>query len=134
MLNSRKVDGSTNKFPIVSTREYLFDAAFTLCVGICGEAEVPLERIAAALRRPAFTPTLGRRSCPIARPLLETETPIEALDALDALSRFEPLGGPIYTEGNLISDKLILLRDVPSYGDERCFNTRRVYLHREEKS
>lgn len=33
VLAARKVDGSANKNPVVSHREYLFDAAFTVAVG-----------------------------------------------------------------------------------------------------
>jgi len=134
VLKARKVDGSTNKYPVVSEREYLFESAFTVAIGARADGAVTLRSIAAGLRQPAFTPSLGRRSCPLARPLLETPEPIEAADAMAALSDVAPVGGPVYTEGDLVSDKPLLLRDVPSYGDRRQFNTRRIYLHREDPS
>jgi CRISPR system Cascade subunit CasD len=134
VLRARKVDGSTNKYPVVSEREYLFEAAFTVAIGARADAAVTLASIALGLRRPAFTPSLGRRSCPLARPLLETPEPIEATDAKAALAGIAPVGGPIYTEGDLVSDKPLLLRDVPNYGDRRQFNNRRIYLHREDPS
>ena len=33
ILDARKVDGTANKNPVVSRREYLFDAAFTVAIG-----------------------------------------------------------------------------------------------------
>ncbi|MBV5272585.1 MAG: type I-E CRISPR-associated protein Cas5/CasD [Lamprocystis purpurea] len=127
VLDARKVDGSANKNPVVSSREYLFDAAFTVAVGTRAEASFGLERIAEALRRPRFTPVLGRRSCPIARPLLEHAEPIEATDALAALAQVPPVGGVIYSEGKVDGDHDMPIRDVPSYGRIRQFGTRRVY-------
>ena len=127
VLDARKVDGSVNKNPVVSRREYLFDAAFTVAVGTRPEAVFGLERISEALRRPRFTPVLGRRSCPIARPLLECAEPIEAADALAALARVPPGGGPIYVEGQVEGSQDMPIRDVPSYGRIRQFGTRRVY-------
>lgn len=134
VLDARKVDGSTNKFPVQSQREYLFDAAFTVAVGSRINARIALTRIAEALQCPRFTPVLGRRSCPITRPLLEQADPVGATDAKAALALFPPSGGLIYTEGDLISEQPVSIRDVPEYGRHRQFATRRLYLHREEES
>lgn len=134
VLDARKVDGSTNKFPIQSQREYLFDAAFTVAISARPHAEFTLPRIADALRRPRYTPVLGRRSCPITRPLLESTEPVEAADAKAALAQFPPVGGIIYTEGALVSEQPVAMRDVPQYGRHRQFATRRLYLHGEEGS
>lgn len=131
VLAARKVDGSVNKNPVVSRREYLFDAAFTVAIEERVDAPIVLESIAEALRRPAFTPVLGRRSCPITRPLLDGEL-VEARDAKSALSSAEPAGGTLYAEGDLISDQPVQLRDLPLYGDKRQFGTRRVYVHKED--
>jgi CRISPR system Cascade subunit CasD len=134
VLDARKVDGSTNKFPVQSQREYLFDATFTVAVGATPHAAWTLAQIATALQRPRFTPVLGRRSCPLARPLLEQSEPVEAIDAKAALAQFAPNGGLIYAEGGLVSEQAISLRDVPSDGRQRQFATRRVYLHREDET
>ena len=128
IMDARKVDGSVNKFPIVSRREYLFDAAFTVVVGSKSNASVSLEHIAEALRRPCYTPTLGRRSCPLTRPLLEGQ--IEAVNALTALSQTEPAGGLIYSEAEK-SGQPMRIRDVPLHGKTRQFATRLIYLHKE---
>jgi CRISPR system Cascade subunit CasD len=130
VLAARKVDGSANKNPVVSRREYLYDAAFTVAVGEKSGASVKLESIADALRRPAFTPALGRRSCPIARPLLDGNV-IEVDDAKACLASVPPHGGMIYAEGDWVSDQPMQMRDVPMRGRTRQFGTRRVYVHKE---
>lgn len=131
VLAARKVDGSANKNPVVSRREYLFDAAFTVAIGEKSGASVSLEAIAHALRRPCFTPALGRRACPIARPLLECG-PVDAADARTVLANTHPAGGMIYAEGEWASDQPMQIRDVPMHGRHRQFGTRQVYVHKEE--
>lgn len=128
VMDARKVDGKANKFPVVSRREYLFDAAFTVAVGSKPGASVTLTQLADALRHPLYTPSLGRRSCPLARPLLEGE--LEAEDALAALTKTTPAGGLVYSETQA-SDQPLRLRDVPLHGHKRQFGTRLVYLHKE---
>jgi CRISPR system Cascade subunit CasD len=131
VLAARKVDGSANKNPVVSRREYLFDATFTVAVGEKSGASVSLEAIAHALRRPCFTPVLGRRACPIARPLLECG-PVDVADAKTALANIHPTGGLIYAEGEWGADQPMQIRDVPMHGRHRQFGTRQVYVHKEE--
>lgn len=126
--DARKVDGSVNKHPIVSRREYLFDAAFTVAVGSKPDAPISLAELAEALRRPLYTPSLGRRACPPARPLLEGLC--EAENALAALAQATPAGGLIYSESD-ISEQSVRLRDVPMHGHTRQFGTRLIYLHKE---
>ena len=132
VLDARKVDGSSSKFPVVSRREYLYDAAFTVAVGQRANATIGLDRISATLLRPRYTPSLGRRSCPIARPLLDLVSPVEADDALQALARVSPVGGTIYAEAELPSDYPIEIRDVPIHRQKRQFGTRRVFVHKED--
>ncbi len=131
VLAARKVDGSANKNPVVSRREYLFDAAFTVAIGEKPGAPVTLESIAYALRRPCFTPVLGRRACPITRPLLEAG-PGDAADAKAALANALPRGGMIYAEGEWGSEQPMRIRDVPMHGRHRQFGTRQVYVHKED--
>jgi CRISPR system Cascade subunit CasD len=131
VLDARKVDGSANKNAVESRREYLFDAAFTVAIGETQNAPVTLSAVADALLRPCFTPVLGRRSCPITRPLLDGPL-VEAIDAKAALASALPVGGLIYAEGDLISTQPLRIRDVPMYGRHRQFGTRQVFLHKEE--
>ncbi|MGF1545922.1 MAG: type I-E CRISPR-associated protein Cas5/CasD [Thiotrichales bacterium] len=132
VMDARKVDGSANKFPVVSRREYLFDAAFTVAVGGREGARYTLDQLAVALCSPCYTPSLGRRSCPPTRPLLDGE-PVEAGDALDALRQVSGHGELIYSESEE-SLQPLRLRDVPLHGRHRQFGTRVVYLHKETPS
>jgi CRISPR system Cascade subunit CasD len=128
VLFARKVDGSRNEYPIVSRREYLYDAAFTVAAGEHPGAPVSLTAIAEGLRRPRYTPVLGRRSCPLARPLFASWQ--EGPDAKAALDAVPPSSGLIYAEGEgLTSPRLMHIRDVPMHGRQRKFATRRVYVH-----
>ncbi|MDP1903984.1 MAG: type I-E CRISPR-associated protein Cas5/CasD [Pseudomonadota bacterium] len=126
---ARKVDGSVNKNPVVSRREYLFDAAFTVALGERSGGAVNLDTVAAAIKRPRYTPTLGRRSCPLSRPLYEGWA--EADDAKAALRQLSG-GGVIYAEGEaLANNRPLQIRDVPMHTRKRQFGTRQVYVHAE---
>ena len=127
VLNARKVDGSTNKYPVVSRREYLFDAVFTVAVGVRAESDITIEQLINAVKRPLYTPSLGRRSCPMTRPLYEST--LNASDGKDAL-RVVAGCGLIYSEGAALANARPLeIRDVPMHSRHRQFGTRRVYVH-----
>lgn len=131
VMNARKVDGKAKEFPVVSRREYLFDAAFTVAVGAKPGATFTMEMIAASLRRPVYTPSLGRRACPPTRPLFDGY--VEAADGVEALQKVSGSGLLIYSE-NPASDQPLRLRDVPLHGKKRQFGTRLVYLHKNKES
>lgn len=134
VCDARKVDGSKSEYPVVSYREYLHDAAFTVVVMEKPNAAYPLERLTRALRQPLYTPVLGRRSCPLARPLLERGEAVEADNAKSALAQIPPGHGLIYAEGDALANgKPLPLRDVPLYGRYRQFGTRRIYVHGSEQ-
>lgn len=134
VLDARKVDGSVNKNPVVSQREYLYDAAFTVAIEEKPGAAYSLERLAQALRRPVYTPVLGRRSCPLSRPLVDSESWIEAADAKTALSQIPPGRGLIYAEGEALANTQPLpIRDVPMHGHHRLFSVRQIYIHAPER-
>lgn len=128
VMDARKVDGKVNKFPVVSRREYLYDAAFTVAVGAKPDAPLTLDTIAEALRRPLYTPTLGRRACPPTRPVFDGEA--EAANGVEALRGASGGGTLIYSESQE-SGQPLRLRDVPLHGNKRQFGTRIVYLHKE---
>ena len=76
---------------ILSRRDYLTDARFTVCLRARSDgAEPPLERLREALRRPELTPYLGRKSCPAGLPFMPSI--VEADDALAALAAYAPFG------------------------------------------
>jgi len=128
VLDARKVDGSVNKNPVVSRREYLCDAVFTVLLWERNHAEVTLDRIKQALCRPVFTPFLGRRSCPISVPLFA-----DILNVSDLLAAFEsltPQGGVIYSDEPLNAKNSVMrLRDEPVHERKRQFASRKIFIH-----
>lgn len=111
---------------IQTWREYLFDAAYTVAVWNAQEAAITLDALEEAVKTPIFTPYLGRRSCPLARPLFAAR--ITAENANAALRQLESSGGTIYSEeqGPV---RTIRLRDVPLIRQPRQFATRNVYVY-----
>jgi CRISPR system Cascade subunit CasD len=123
-----------NPNPVVSRREYLYDAHFTVAVGQREPAAYTLETIASHLRKPVYTPSLGRRSCPLARPLLDAENYlIEAESGIAALAQVLPLGGLIYAETDAQERNPIVVRDLPMHRKKRMFATRKVYVHKQSE-
>ncbi|MFQ5481036.1 MAG: type I-E CRISPR-associated protein Cas5/CasD [Thermodesulfobacteriota bacterium] len=129
IMDARRVDGKAGKFPIISRREYLCNAVFTLALEFCDGARFSLEDVATAIQRPRYTPFLGRRSCPLGRPLYEGV--VQAKGLLNALSKTAPFAGTIYDEG-VKGPNRIVVRDVPMPGPSRKFTTREVYIHQQE--
>lgn len=123
---ARKVDGSANKNPIVSRREYLCDASFTVAIRSSLKKLFSLDDIEAAIKKPFYTPFLGRRACPVSRPLYEMRVVADSF--ISALQRTEPSKGLIYSDVNENSDGQLQMRDVP-LSRHRQFATRRVYIH-----
>jgi CRISPR system Cascade subunit CasD len=139
--DARKVDGKPNKNPVQSYRWYLFDSLFTVAVEETKNATITLDVIEGKIRKPVYTPFLGRRSCSLNRPLLDSaDSPagkiIEAASAKEvlALSGGE-MGTVLYTEcKELSSNQILRVRDVPVYGKTRKFTTRDVYVHAEREA
>jgi CRISPR system Cascade subunit CasD len=133
VLDARKVGGKVNEHPVVSRREYLVPAGagsgFSVAVWETQFAEVALSQLVQAIRRPVFTPFLGRRACPLARPLYESE--LEAIDAVAALAQVPPVGGTIYCEEGSPDLPQMRVRDEPIISRPRQFESRRVYIHKQ---
>jgi len=128
VLEARKVNGKPNENPVVSRREYLFDASFTVTVGEREGAKIGLDMLAESVRQPRYTPSLGRRSCPLARPLFDSWR--EAANGIEALKQVPPAHGVIYGEGRAVAnDRPMPIRDVPQHGRHRKFGTRWVYVY-----
>jgi CRISPR system Cascade subunit CasD len=125
--HARKVDGKPRPEAIVSRREYLCDAEFTLALAFVENADYDLERVEQAIRKPVYTPFLGRRSCPIQRPLYEAV--INAESAQAALSKIEPYHGTLYSETELDGGTPMVTRDQPLFATKvRQFNNRKIYI------
>ncbi len=125
--HARKVDGKPRTEAIVSRREYLCDAEFTLALAFAENAGYGLERVKQAIQKPVYTPFLGRRSCPIQRPLYEAV--VNAENAQAALSQIEPYHGTIYSELELDGGTPLMVRDQPLFVTAvRQFNNRKIYI------
>lgn len=130
VLEARKVSGKARNDAIVSEREYLCDAEFTLALAFYPDATYNLEKIKKALAKPKYTPFLGRRSCPIQTPLLlpEEQSVVSAESLEDALKKISPFKGTIYSELKLPGSSPIRIRDTPMLTRARQFSTRWVYI------
>lgn len=126
VLDARKVDGAPRKDAIISHREYLCDAEFSLALGFRNNAVFSLEKVKDAIQKPHYTPSLGRRSCPIQRPLFETI--VAAENAQEALTQIEPKQGTLYSEQKLQGSAPMQIRDVPIQDPVRQFATRTIYI------
>jgi CRISPR system Cascade subunit CasD len=111
---------------IQTWREYWQDACYTVAIWATVDAPIALDDIEKALNRPLFTPVLGRRSCPLARPLFHTR--LSAESALLALAQSTETCGTIYSEEENDDAILIKKRDVPIIRQPRQFASRFLYM------
>ena len=131
VLEPRTVKGPPRKGPVVSHREYWCDAQYTVLLTVSDDARWTLKQIRDALKKPVYTPFLGRRSCPISRPLFEAE--VEAVDFEAAFALIDPGAGVIYSEESPSGEStLYRLRDVPLHGRKRQFASREIHLYQQE--
>jgi len=127
----KEYQGMKQNETIQTWREYLQDAKSTVCfsvvIWLTEHAIISLDELVSAVNKPIYTPFLGRRSCPITRPLFEGR--ISEENEHRALASFEPVGGIVYSE--LLDDTKprLLIRDVPIAGRKRQFGTRLISVH-----
>lgn len=132
ILKARKVSGKPNEYPVESRREYLCDAIYTILIQEKADALYSLGKIKQAIKQPVYTPFLGRRSCPLSRPLLVEI--VSAVDFKQAFDLIEPVGGVIYSEEKLDgNDALWRMRDEPVYTRKRQFASRKMFIHSPSK-
>lgn len=112
---------------IQTWREYLLDAHFTVAVWNHTDAVVRLDDIELSVKKPFFTPYLGRRSCPISRPLFETR--IKAANPLSALQQITPNAGIIYSDEGDDSVRRFRVRDIPLVRQPRQFASRNIFVY-----
>lgn len=138
VLGARRVSGKPGDNPVQSWRDYLCDAQFTVALDVANDGPFTSERLAESVRRPHYTPSLGRRSCPPAQPLFVRL--VEALDVHDALAKVPPYGGAVYAEvpreGDASSTLVnrLRIRDVRVASPSRQFVTRFVCFYPEESN
>lgn len=111
---------------IQTWREYWQDASYTVAVWNHENAAISLSAIEQAIKQPKYTPVLGRRSCPLARPLFEAKLTAES--ALNALAQTGNNTGTIYSDEYSESAISLKKRDVPIIHQPRQFATRTVYM------
>ena len=111
---------------IQTWREYLYDAEFTIVLWNHTNAALHIDQIESAVKQPLFTPYLGRRSCPISRPLFEAR--LQSPDILTAFNEIQPIGGTLYSEEK-IGERLKRVRDVPLIQQPRQFAGRNLYVY-----
>jgi len=111
---------------IQTWREYWQDACYTVAVWNNPGAVVLLAEIAQAVKQPIYTPVLGRRSCPLARPLFETL--LSAESALSALAQIGRNQGTVYSEENSAGAIPLKKRDVPIIHQPRQFASRTLFM------
>lgn len=125
--HARKVDGKPRPEAIVSRREYLCDAEFSLALSFTEDAGYGLERVKQDIQKPIYTPFLGRRSCPIQSPLYEAV--INAENPQAALSQIAPYHGTLYSELELDGGTPMMVRDQPLFiSHVRQFNNRKIFI------
>lgn len=125
VLEARKVNGKPRDNAILSSREYICDAQFTIVIAL-RNCEIKLDELSEAVRCPIYTPVLGRKSCPLYRPLYETEIKADSLRA--ALSQVAPGRGVIYSDEPMDGASILTIRDVPLPSRLREFASRKVYV------
>ena len=129
VLDGRKVDGKSRDQAILSYREYLNDAEFTLILDFKEDADYNLNEIKKAIYKPIFTPFLGRRSCPLHRPLFEKI--IRAKNIKEILKELSDNPGVIYSENQDIGGVPMQIRDIPIKDTVRRFANRTIYIQGE---
>ena len=112
---------------IQTWREYLCDAMFTVVIWLTPQAKMTLQMLEDAVRKPHYTPYLGRRSCPLTHPLFLGACQAQNLQV--ALSNYGPTTGDIYSEepvGEHFSK--FTVRDEPLIALPRQFASREWYV------
>ncbi|HED00834.1 MAG TPA: type I-E CRISPR-associated protein Cas5/CasD [Proteobacteria bacterium] len=120
--------GSLKSHETIQTwREYLLDTQFTVAVWNHEGAVITIDDIEKRIKQPFFTPYLGRRSCPLTRPLFEKR--LMAASPINALASITPQGGTIYSDEGEDNTRKFRVRDVPLIRQPRQFASRNVYVH-----
>lgn len=134
--DARKKQGSLKmNDTIITRREYLYDASFTVAVWtpVLQQHHYTLSQISEAVQWPLYTPYLGRRSCPLSRPLFSSVQSAE--NPIAALSRGVPGSGAIYSEEPLTgSERCLSVRDEPIIHLPRQFARRSWFVIQGEEN
>lgn len=114
---------------IQTWREYLCDVCFTVAVWLTPGATLQMRELICAVQKPHFTPYLGRRSCPMTRPLYVAIC--RAVDPKVALDQHQPAEGIIYSEVAVdVNNGRFRVRDEPIVNLPRQFAAREWFVLR----
>lgn len=112
---------------IQTWREYILDAHFTVALWNQPDAVIRLDDLESAVKQPFFTPYMGRRCCPLTRPLFEKR--LVAANPCDGLREIAPHAGTIYSEEGDETIRRFRLRDVPIVRQPRQFASRNIFVY-----
>lgn len=116
---------------IITRREYLCDAHFTLAVWAQSVENKILDILETAVKHPIYTPYLGRRSCPLTAPLWITR--VESTNISTAFELADPGTGVIYSEEQSSANDLVYhSRDLPIFDLPRQFSAHQWFIINEE--
>ncbi|MGV3345025.1 type I-E CRISPR-associated protein Cas5/CasD [Enterobacteriaceae bacterium LUAb1] len=125
---AREKQGGLKKHDtIITRREYLYDARFTVAVWTLVNAGYSLPQCCEAVQKPIYTPYLGRRSCPLSQPLFQALQPAD--NPVSALEQGAPGHGIIYSEEPLTGNEhQVMMRDEPLIRLRRQFGRHSWFL------
>lgn len=110
---------------VLTRRDYRVGAWHLAALSVREGARWPLAALAEAMERPAFTPYLGRKSCPLGLPLAPII--LDAEDAVAALLRREAEGEeasfPVLADSSATSRRVVLDADLIDDEDPRILRT-----------
>lgn len=112
---------------IQTWREYILDAHFTVALWNQPDAVIRLDNLESAVKQPFFTPYMGRRCCPLTRPLFEKR--LEAANPQDGLREIAPHAGTIYSEEGDETIRRFRVRDIPLVRQPRQFASRNIFVY-----
>lgn len=118
---------------IITRREYLCDASFSVAVWVCSAdaRDYTLMQLRDAVQKPVYTPYLGRRCCPLTQPLFHSV--ISADDPVRALADSVPGTGVIYSEEGISGkERRLPVRDEPIINLPRQFASRMWFVIQQE--
>lgn len=148
-FHTRKAElAETGLNTILSSRDYRCDAVYTVAITLRDIATFSISELANALRKPTFNLYLGRKSCPLAFPLLPlvvtAETVKEAMDKAPVPEELHDLVAGkstlVYWEdeqGGYEREQVITRRDMPLSRKRWQFSDRKenfATVRREEES
>ena len=126
-----QVSGDIRKDLVVSLHEYLCDAEFTVTVRVLDRSYLLMSTLVGAVKRPIYSPFLGRKCCIPTRPVFEGI--VTAKSHMEALSLVEPKKGIIYCDTEEGSSYSIKVRDNLIFNDRnRMYYPRIVYVHNQK--